>query len=123
MLKYYNKYHKYKLKYIEYKKQYGGECFDDKGNIKLENEIDPITNENLGKLNPYERLSINNVCYETNNLYQWIKENNTLPNSDKLLTPEEREKLVYNMILYKMVNYYEKYIKYKLKYHSVKGSL
>jgi hypothetical protein len=96
-LNYEKKYLKYKNKYLILKNQYsnilsGGECDP----LPDEDEEDMMTMNNLRNLDPYERITIQNKCYEVRSLYRWI----ILQNKDKLpatqinITAEERQRLI-----------------------------
>ena len=88
------KYLKYKKKYISLKKQIGGKCDP----LPKEDDRDIISSENLKNLQPYEIITIQNVCYKVTNLYNWIFNmgNNDLPTNNptnNIINYHERCKL------------------------------
>ena len=72
----------------------------------LPDDEDIITTENLFNLDPIERIFIKNKCYALKSLYKWIIEynNNVLPGIQKVISPEERERLIHEyQVLLKML--------------------
>jgi hypothetical protein len=70
------KYLKYKNKYLQLKKQLGGECYDASGHtMNIEGfvnfDLKPLTG-----LKPNERININDRCYSVRDLYHHINKNN-----------------------------------------------
>ena len=65
----YNKYLKYKKKYINLKKQIGGEC----NPLPNMDDNEYITQEKYRDISTQDRITINNHCYDINALYTWIR--------------------------------------------------
>ena len=61
----------------------GGECLDASGNPRppAEDYADSIQLSNLLDLTPEQRITINNTCYNINDIYQWVitQNHNTVP--------------------------------------------
>ncbi len=51
---------------------------------------------NLLNLDPYERITIQNKCYEVRSLYNWIivLNHNKLPATQTIITPAEGQRLI-----------------------------
>jgi hypothetical protein len=69
---YKKKYIKYKIKYLELKKQSGGDC-----NENILDGIEPITREPYKSRRPEERITIGEYCYFVREIYEWIFRFNT----------------------------------------------
>jgi hypothetical protein len=92
------KYLKYKQKYLELKKQIGGEC-DTK---PIKEYQDPINMHNLLKNRPIDRITINKNCYDVIEIYKWvIEQNNTTDPLRILVSPEDRQRIIdtYNIAM------------------------
>jgi len=61
------KYLKYRYKYLELKKQIGGEC----NPVPPNNYVDPIFFNSLSNLLPNRRITINGHCYDIEDIYKW----------------------------------------------------
>lgn len=64
----YNKYIKYKSKYLKLKKQLGGECDP----VPEQDYKDPVYHSNLLNLLPEYRITINGRCYDVRDLHDWV---------------------------------------------------
>jgi hypothetical protein len=113
---YEKKYKKYKNKYQMLKSQLNGALLNGgakgtllnggaKGTLLNGGDCDPlpypedesiINGENLLDLCPEQRITINNKCYEVNELYNWIVVLNKskIPGIEKEITPGDRQRLI-----------------------------
>ena len=63
---------------------------------RLRDVEDVITRENLFDLDPCERITIQNRCYDIRGLYSWFVElnNDTLPDTLRLISNNDRQRLI-----------------------------
>ena len=97
---YEKKYLKYKNKYLTLKKQLGGAKGTLSGGecnlLPSEEDYDAMTGENLFDLHPYERITIQNKCYDIVGLHGWIVvlDHDRLPDTNILINFEDRQRLI-----------------------------
>jgi len=85
------KYLKYKNKYLNLKNQLGGEC-DPLPNM---NDLESISHEEYITRGPNDRITIANVCYFVEELFEWVvrRKNNILPHREQI-SAEDRVRLI-----------------------------
>jgi len=97
-MSYYDKYLKYKNKYLQLKKQKGGECNVEP--LDEEDRVDVISYENLFSPDVHDtmRITMRGRCYNIISLYDWhiIRENRSLPGYYGDLTDNEIKLIKYN---------------------------
>ena len=85
------KYLKYKNKYLNLKNQLGGEC----NPLPDMNDLESISYEEYITRNPDERITIANVCYFVEEIFEWVvrRKNNILPHREQI-SAEDRVRLI-----------------------------
>ena len=80
------KYLKYKNKYLNLKNQLGGEC-DPLPNM---NDLESISHEEYITRGPNDRITIANVCYFVEELFEWVvrRKNNILPHREPIIAAD-----------------------------------
>jgi hypothetical protein len=95
-LNYEKKYLKYKDKYQILKNQYGNILSGGDCNPLPDPEDTNLYGDSLLNLNPNERITIQNKCYDVKDLYEWIivHDRFRLPLTHTVITPTERQNLI-----------------------------
>ena len=96
-MSYYHKYLKYKNKYINLRKQLGGECDP----LPDMNDNESISYDQYSSRTPNDRITINGICYFVDEIFNWVitLNNNNSPHRTSI-NPSDRQRIItaYNIL-------------------------